>query len=121
MFKNINELLLFNFVPNSILNAVTLRNTLFARTFKNHIMSDLNNEYQYYLSNQDELIKEYNEKVIVIKNQEVVGSFDNEEQAYFFAKEKFELGTFLIQRCSENEKTYKATYRSRVRVEYAGM
>lgn len=84
-------------------------------------MSDLNNEYQFYLSNQDELIKEYNDKVIVIKNQEVVGSFDNEEQAYFFAKEKFELGTFLIQRCSENEKTYKATYRSRVRVEYAGM
>lgn len=78
-------------------------------------MSDLNNEYQFYLSNQEELVKKYNDKVIVIVNQEVVGSFNNEEQAYFFAKEKYELGTFLIQKCSENEKTYKATYRSRVK------
>lgn len=84
-------------------------------------MPDLNNEYQFYLSNQYELIKKYNDKVIVIKNQEVVGCFDDEEQAYFFAKEKFELGTFLIQRCSKNESIYKATYRSRVRVPQIGV
>ncbi|MBR5216547.1 MAG: hypothetical protein IKV80_10055 [Bacteroidales bacterium] len=79
---------------------------------------DINKEYKYYIDNQKELVKKYNNRVLVIVNQNVVGDYDNEEQAYFASKDKYGLGNFLIQKCTENEKGYEATYTSRVRMVY---
>ena len=81
-------------------------------------MADLNREYQYYIDNQKELVERYNGRVVVIVNEQVVGDYDNEEQAYFASKDKYGLGNFLIQRCIANEKGYEATYSSRVRIVY---
>lgn len=74
----------------------------------------LKNEFQYYLDNQDELVKLYNGKQLVIKDQTVQGDFDTIEEAYEFASNKFELGTFIIQECSPGENGYTQTFHSRV-------
>lgn len=82
-------------------------------------MADLKKEFQWYLDHQDELVDKYDGRFLVIVNQEVVGDYDSEIEAYFESKEKYGLGNFLLQRCSAGEGDYTATYHSRVRIAYA--
>jgi hypothetical protein len=74
----------------------------------------LDKEFKYYLSHQDELLKKYNNRFLVIIGEEVVGDYETHEQALFKSQEKYELGTFLIQECTEGESAYTVTFRSRV-------
>lgn len=76
--------------------------------------SELEKEFQFYLDNQDELVKKYNGKFIVIKNLEVIGEYDAEIDAIEDMKEKHELGTFIIQKCESGDTSYTQTYHSRV-------
>ena len=39
-------------------------------------------EFEYYIKNQQELVKQYKGKFIVIKEQSVVGVYDTEIEAY---------------------------------------
>lgn len=79
-------------------------------------MATLKEMFQFYLDNQEELVKKYNGKTLVIKDNAVVGSYDSEEEAYFDAEQKYGLGNFLLQKCSEGDKDYTATFHSRVRI-----
>jgi len=72
----------------------------------------LEKEFRYYLDNQDKLLPKYNNRVLVIIGEDVVGDYDSVENAYFKSVEKYKLGTFLIQRCSPGNKDYTATYYS---------
>ncbi len=74
----------------------------------------LEKEFKYYLENQDELVKKYNGKVVVIKNSEVIGVFDTEIEAIDKTSEKEELGTFLVQKCEPGTDSYSQMYHSRV-------
>ena len=74
----------------------------------------LDKEFTYYLDNQDELLKKYNNRFIVIVDEEVVGDYESYEQALFQSVGKYELGTFLIQECTEGEDAYTQTFHSRV-------
>ncbi len=74
----------------------------------------LDKEFQYYLDHQEELVKEYDGKYIVIIGEKVVGSYDSELEAYESSKKKYELGTFLIQHVSPGDDNYTQTYHSRV-------
>lgn len=74
----------------------------------------LEKEFQYYLDHQDELVKKYLGKYLIIKNKEVVGVYDSKIEAYHEGNNKFESGTFLIQRCSEGNADYAQTFHSRV-------
>lgn len=62
----------------------------------------LKDNYQYYLDNKEELCKKYLNKYIVIKNEEVIGAFDTMEEAVDNVKD-IEAGTYIIQRCENNE------------------
>ena len=73
----------------------------------------LEKEFQYYIDNQDDLVKKYNGKYIVIIGNEVVGYYDNEVDAYIDSTKKYELGTFLIQLCSPGKDSYTQTFHSR--------
>ena len=66
----------------------------------------LNKEFRYYLDNQDEFVKMYNGKYLVIKDDAVVETFDTEDDAYFASIKKYEPGTFMIQKCSPGDKDY---------------
>lgn len=72
----------------------------------------LEKEFQYYLDHQDELVKKYNGKYIVIKGNDVINSYDTKEEAYFESKKSNDLGTFLIQLCSPGNMDYTQTFHS---------
>ena len=74
----------------------------------------LQKQLGYFKSHQDELVKKYEGKFLVIKDQEIQGVYDTEIDAYVDAKEKFELGTFLIQQCLPGQESYTQTFHSRV-------
>ena len=75
----------------------------------------LEKEFKYYLDHQNELLKDYNNKIIVIVGNKVVGYYDSVESAYFESGKQYKPGTFLIQKCSQGEKDYAVTFHSRVR------
>ena len=64
----------------------------------------LTKEFQYYLDNQDELVKKYNH----------IGDYNTYEEALFETSKEHELGTFLIQECTEGDSAYTQTFHSRV-------
>lgn len=74
----------------------------------------LQKQLNYFKSNQDELLKKHKGKFLVIKDQKVQGVYDTEIEAYTDAKNKFELGAFLIQQCLPGQESYTQTFHSRV-------
>lgn len=74
----------------------------------------LKDEFDYYLSNQSKFVKEYLGKYIVLKNHEVLGSYDTNVEAYQETEKTHALGTFLIQLVQEGNESYTQTFHSRV-------
>lgn len=74
----------------------------------------LEKEFKYYLQHQADLLKSYNGKFLVIKDEAIIGVYDSKLDAYNANKDKFELGTFLVQRCSPGNADYAQTFHSRV-------
>ena len=70
-------------------------------------------EFQYYLDHQSELLKKYNGKFIVIKDEHVIGSYNSQSEAYDESIKTNELGTFLIQHCLPGSDGYTQTFHSR--------
>lgn len=77
--------------------------------------SPLKKDFQFYLDHQKELVEKYNGKVIVIKDANVVGEYENELAAIAEAQKKgLKVGTFLVQFVSPGDTAYKQTFHSRV-------
>ena len=74
----------------------------------------LEKEFQYYLDNQDELVKKHNGKFVVIKDRVVIGVYDTELEAIKETSKKHKLGTFLVQKCEPGSESYTQTFHSRV-------
>lgn len=72
----------------------------------------LDQEFKYYQEHQNELVKLYKDKHIVIVGEEVVGSYDSELSAYLDSKEKYGLGHFLIQLCEPGVESYTQMFHS---------
>lgn len=71
-------------------------------------------EFNYYLEHQDELVERYNGRILVIKNQRVIGDYDSEPEAIEETSKQEEMGTFLVQKCEPGTSAYTAIYHSRV-------
>lgn len=76
--------------------------------------TNLKDEFEYYLSKQDEMVKQYNGKVVVIKDRKVIGVFDNQETAVLETQKAHDLGTFLVQKVEPGSGGYTQTFHSRV-------
>ena len=74
----------------------------------------LEKEFNYYIENQNKLLKRYNNKYIVIKNKKVIGVYDSEAEAVQETSKNEPLGTFLVQKCTPSKESYNQTYHSRV-------
>lgn len=72
----------------------------------------LEQEFAYYLNHQDELVKKYNGKYLIIKDQKVEAAYDKKEDAYFEGQKKYDLGTFLIQYCAPGNMSFTQTFYS---------
>ena len=74
----------------------------------------LDQEFKFYIDNQNELLKKYNGKFIAIVGDKVVGDFDTFEEAVDKTTLHYQPGTFLVQECTEGEDAYTQTFHSRV-------
>jgi len=70
----------------------------------------LNTEFRYFLDHQGELVKLYNNRVLVIIGEKVVADYDDFDQAFSQSVEKYEPGSFLLQECTEGEDAYTDTF-----------
>lgn len=80
----------------------------------------LENEFKYYLKNQQILVDKYNGQFIVIKNQNVIGVYSSHSKAYSETIKNEELGTFLIQHCLPGTDGYSQTFHSQVIISNIG-
>lgn len=69
-------------------------------------------EFQYFIDHQKELVKKYEGKVLVIKDNQVIGAYETELQALTETCKTHEMGTFLIQKCDRGEDAYTAHFYS---------
>lgn len=75
----------------------------------------LEKEFKYFMDNHDSLYNDYPNKYIVIKDEKVLYAEDNMEEALERAiGGGLQVGSFLIQLCSEGDKAYTQTFHSRV-------
>lgn len=74
----------------------------------------LDKEFKYYKDHQEELVRQYKGKFLVIREETVVSVHDKELAAYLDAKKKYPPGTFFIQLCTPGEESYTQTFHSRV-------
>nr|DAR36284.1 MAG TPA: hypothetical protein [Caudoviricetes sp.] len=80
-----------------------------------HMNNDLLKEdFNYYVQNHKEIVKKYLNKYIVIKEQSIVDSYDTFEEAVSESSKKYDLGTFIIQKCSEDLNELTQVFHSRV-------
>jgi hypothetical protein len=54
---------------------------------------------KYFSKHRDELVEKYNGKYIVIKNNTVLGAYDDEIEAIENTQKIHELGTFMVKKC----------------------
>lgn len=78
------------------------------------MLKPLEKEFAFYLKCQDELVKKYNGKFLVIKDEEIIGVYNSQVSAYTETARKHEVGTFLIQFCSPGKENITQTFNSRV-------
>ena len=79
-----------------------------------HVTSPLQDEFQYYLDHQDELVRQYDGKYVVIKNGAVLGAYDTELIAVIETQKTQKPGTFLVQKVEPGTGAYTQTFHSRV-------
>ena len=72
----------------------------------------LQDELDFFIGNQDELVRKHRGKVLVLRNREVVGVFDTPLEAYLDAESRYEPGTYAIQRCTPGPEAYTVTIAS---------
>ena len=72
----------------------------------------LQDELDFFIANQDELVRKHRGKVLVLRNREVVGVFDTPLAAYLDAQSRYEPGTYAIQKCAPGPEAYTVTIAS---------
>lgn len=60
-------------------------------------------EYEYYLAHKDELLRQYEGRLVVIKGEEVLGVYDDDMEAIEATTKTHRLGTFMVHRVSAQE------------------
>ena len=58
--------------------------------------------YSFFVSNLSTLVNQYTDKYVVIKDEAIIGIYDSFKSAFDETKKTEELGTFLIQFCSDD-------------------
>lgn len=64
--------------------------------------SNLESEYKYFVKNRAKICSDHPEKYVVIKNQALIGIYDDQVTAFTETSKSEEPGTFLIQHCSKD-------------------
>lgn len=76
--------------------------------------SNLKKEFEFYLANQEALVKSYNGQFVVIKDAKVIGAYPSLHVAVEETQKSHDLGTFLVQKVEPGSAAYSQTFHSRV-------
>lgn len=71
-------------------------------------------QFDYYLSHQDEIVRQYAGKYVVIADGAVIGAYDDEMEAITTTQKTRTIGTFLVQKAEQGKAAYTQTFHSRV-------
>ena len=63
-------------------------------------------EYRSYLDHLPEMVERYEGQVVVIKDQQVIGTFDRDLTAIAETKKRHPPGTFLVHRVRRDEEPW---------------
>ena len=66
----------------------------------------LSKAFAFYRAHQDELVEKYQGRVVVIKDNIVLGAYGSELEAVRETSKFHPLGTFLVQRCEPGTESY---------------
>lgn len=70
---------------------------------------DRKKDFDYFISNYEKLFQTYGHKFLAIKNETILGAFDGVAEAIDALKDKYEVGTYIIQECSNDESAYRTS------------
>lgn len=70
------------------------------------MLTELQDEFAFYRENQDRFVQEYDGRVVVLKNHEVLGDYDTKLAAVIETSKNHERGTFLVQQVSAGDEAY---------------
>ncbi len=73
-------------------------------------MADINKLFEYYLEHQNDLVKQYDGKYIVITADGVKGAYDTMREGYDNAVETYGKGNFMLQLCTEGDSAYSQRF-----------
>ena len=72
-------------------------------------MEKLNQEFEYYVKHQPELVEKYDGRYVVIVDQKVIGVFDTQDDAInAMLKKGYKIGDFLVHLVGEGKENYSA-------------
>lgn len=78
-------------------------------------MSSQDKDFDYFITHHDEIFAEYPDSFVVISNKEVKKSAKTFEEALTLALEEgMNPGSFIIQECTQGNKSFTQRFRSRV-------
>jgi hypothetical protein len=63
-------------------------------------------ELAYFIKNQERLVSEFRGKVLIIREDNVVGVHDTTLHAYLEAEARFKPGSYMIQPCEPGPSAY---------------
>ena len=66
-------------------------------------------ELDFFIENQDTLVKKHVGKVLVIKGHELLGAYNSTLEALKETTKEHEIGTFMIQPCQSGVDAYTVT------------
>ena len=69
-------------------------------------------ELAFFIEHQDELVRKHRGRTLVIRGERVEGVYDSTLDAYLDAQAKFDLGSYMIQRCEPGPGAYTVTVSS---------
>lgn len=72
------------------------------------------NELNFFIKNQEELVRKYRGKTLVIQGDKIIATYDHHAEAYFETIKTHAPGTFAIQRCEPGPEAYTVTIQSAV-------
>ena len=71
-------------------------------------------ELDFFITHQDELVRKYRGKVLVIRSSNVEGAYDSPLEAYLTAQKQFPVGSFMIQPCESGRSAYSVSINAAV-------
>ena len=77
-------------------------------------MATLQKEFNYYIKNREEFVKNHEGKFLVIKDEQVLGVYGTRSEAIQETMETHNLGTFMVHFVRSGDDDIKRTFRSRV-------